>query len=182
MKSLLLIATLALAGCATTPARLIVTTDAALEVPAAKIELDNLATAKQVSESSVYFTGWYPIADRFVSPPFHEAMAAKLKAGLKPSGRGEALQIALIEASLYMDMHASDSVVFVGIAAAFRERPYKCTVTLNIKGAGGSQRREFEHQQVANRAFGDLEDKSGFVSKRQDALVKKVADALAQAR
>lgn len=77
-----------------------------------------------------------------------------------------------------MDMKVSDTIAFVGMAAAFRERPYKCNLVLNIKSSRGSERREFEHVQMANRAFSDLEDKSGFISRCQDALVQKVGDHL----
>lgn len=149
------------------------------QVPAARIEVDDFASAKQVRESdAVYFTGWFPIADRWVQPPFHEAITAKLKGGLKADGRGEIVQLTVIESGLFMDMKASDSVVFIGIAGVFRERPYKCTLVVNIRTSRVSERREFEYVQLGNRVFGDLEDKPGFVSRCQDALVMKVADYL----
>ena len=109
------------------------------------------------------------------------SITAKVKGGLKASGHGEVIQLAIIESGLFMDMKASDSVVFVGLAAAFRERPYKCNLVINIKTSRGSERREFEHVQVTNRAFSDLEDKPGFVSKCQDGLVQKLADYLGKA-
>ena len=77
-----------------------------------------------------------------------------------------------------MDSRASDSIIFVGIAAAFREREYKCNAVLNIKANGKSERREFDNVQVANRAYGDLEDKRNFISTCQDKLAQKVADYL----
>ena len=80
-----------------------------------------------------------------------------------------------------MDMQAADTVAFVGIAAAFREHPYKCNVILNVKSEAGLERREFEHVQVTNRTFGDLDDKAGFISRCQDALVQKAADYLSKA-
>lgn len=150
-------------------------------VPASRIEIDDFAVGKQVKDTdAVYFTGWFPIADRLVQPAFHEAIAAKLKGGLKASGSGEVVQLAILDAGLSMDMKASDSIAFVGLATVFRERPYQCNLVVNIKTSRGSARQAFEHIQIANRAFGDLEDKSAFVSKCQDALVQKVADFLAK--
>lgn len=174
--------TVALGGCAAAPTIIPTNPPAVRIVPTAKLEVDNLATAKQVRESdAVYFSGWFPIADKWVKPDFHEAITAKIKGSLKAGGDGEVVQLAIIESGLFMDMKASDSVAFLGIAAAFRERPYKCNLVVNIKTTRGSERREFEQVQVANRAFSDLEDKAGFVSKCQDALVQKLADYLIKA-
>lgn len=173
---------LALAGCAIAPTPINTYAPTAREVPAASLEIDDFATAKEDRGSGgAYFTGWLPIADKWVKPAFHEAMTAKLKGALSGSGRGPTIQLAVIESGLFMDSLASDSIVFVGIAAAFRERPYKCNVVLNIKMQGKSERREFENVQVANRAFGDLEDKTNFISKCQDTLVDKVAAYLTKA-
>lgn len=182
MKSFALLVTVALGGCAVAPAMIPTNPPAVRILPVAKLEVDDFATAKQVRESdAIYFTGWFPIADKWVKPNFHEAIAAKIKGSFKAGERGEVMQLAIIESGLFMDVKVADSVVFVSLASTFRDRPYKCNLVVNIKTSKGSERREFEHVQVANRAFSDLEDKPGFVSKCQDALVQKLADYLTKA-
>ena len=81
----LCLAAIALGGCAAPPTIIFTNPPAARIVSAAKFEVDDFATAKQVREADgVYFTGWFPIADRWVEPAFHEAITAKVKGGLIP--------------------------------------------------------------------------------------------------
>lgn len=171
-----------LVGCASAPAptKLSTTFDKSRPLAARKIDIDDFASSKTTRQNDgVYFTGWLPISDAAVTPPFHDAFAQKLKGTLQATGTGAAeIQIAIIESGLFMDSRASDSIAFVGIAAAFREREYKCNAVLNIKANGKSERREFDNVQVSNRAYGDLEDKRNFISTCQDKLAEKVADYL----
>jgi hypothetical protein len=181
-KILVAITLIGIGGCASTaPSRLVteVAPDQRRVLDFSKIEIDDYAQPKETrGNDGIYFTGWLPIPDKAVLPSFHEAFTAKLTSALNASGKGDVLQIAVIESGFYMDSQASDSVVFVGIAAAFRERPYKCTATLNFKVAGKSVRKDFDNVEVANRSYGDLEDKSGFISKCQDKLVSGVVNFL----
>jgi hypothetical protein len=181
-RFLVALSLLALGGCASvSPSRLVteIAPDQRRVLDYSKIEIDDYAQSKETrANDGIYFTGWLPIPDKAVLPSFHEAFTAKLSGALGHSGKGEVLQIAVIESGFYMDSQASDTVVFVGIAAAFRERPYKCTATLNFKVAGKSVRKEFENIEIANRSYGDLENKGEFISKCQDKLVGKVADYL----
>lgn len=170
---------LTLAGCAApAPTQLSTTFDKPRPVAVRKIDIDNFASSKTTRPNDgVYFTGWLPISDAAVAPSFHEAFTQKLKGSLKATGTGTVeLQVAIIEAGFFMDSHASDSVVFVGIAAAFREREYKCNAILNIKVNGKSERREFDNVQISNRTYGDIEDKRNFISTCHDKLAQKVAD------
>lgn len=172
---------LTLAGCASAPAptKLSTTSDKSRSIAASKIDIDNFASNKTRLNNGVYFTGWLPVPDAAVTPSFHDAFAQKLKGTLKATGTGTAeIQIAIIESGLFMDSRASDSIVFVGIAASFREREYKCNAVLNIKANGKSERREFDNVQVSNRVYDDLEDKQNLISTCQDKLVQKVADYL----
>jgi len=182
MRLTALLFSAALAGCAAAPpTQLITSVKVDRKINAQAIEIDDLAADRHVRPTEgVYFTGWLPIPDNAVKPAFHAAFAQKLKGALQPTaGATSTIQIAIIDSGFFMDSLASDSIVFVGIAAAFRERPYKCTAVLNVKVAGKSERREFEHVQLANRSFGDLENKQDFISSCQDSLVDKVADYVA---
>lgn len=165
-----------LAGCAATPPAAISTTSVKpSEIQASSIEVDSFAMTRQVNETdAVYFSGWFPIADKWVQPPFHQAIASKLKDSLKPDGKGGDLKLTIVDAGFFMDMKVADSVIFVNLLSVSRERPYKCTLILNVKSTKGSERREFEHAQTTNRSFHDIEDKGMFVEQCQSALVDKV--------
>lgn len=180
MKSLLLFTSLLLCGCAAfEPTRLITTTDKKLNVNFSSIEIDNFAQSKEVEATkAIYYTGWLPIPDNEVTPPFNEAIALKLKNGLIASGKGSALQLAIIESGFYMDTKSTDSIAFIGIAASFRDRNYKCTVTLNIKAKSKSERMTFENVEMSNRVFYDIDNREKFVSVCQDKLTEKVANYL----
>lgn len=176
----IILACLTLAGCAATPPIPLNTSiQIQKKVNANNIEIDDYAVDRKAGDSSgsVYYTGWAAIPDSFVKPAFHTAFSQKLKSALQPiTGANGTIQIAIIESGFFMDSKATDTVVFIGIAAAFRERPYKCNVTLNLKVGGKSERHEFEHVQLANRAFGDLDNKQEFINNCQNALVEKVAN------
>lgn len=176
MKRLVLAAAVMLSGCAIQPTLISNSPSVSTNLPFSKIEIDDFATPKQVKDTDVvYFNGWFPIGDKWVTPPFHEAIASKIRGALRATGQGSLVQLTVIEAGLFMDSKASDTIVFVGLAAAFRERPYKCNLIVNIKTPHASERRVFEHIQTAYRGFGDLENKSEFVGKCQDELVQKLA-------
>ena len=178
-RAWLLVAAL-LAGCAAPPTALITSAKNERKVNAQSIEIDDLAADKTEQQSGVYFTGWLPISDVAVKPSFHAAFSQKLKGTLQTtSGAVGNLQISIIESGFFMDSLVSDSIVFIGLAAAFRERPYKCNAVLNVKVGGKSERREFEHIQVASRVYVDLEDKQTFINNCQDGLVEKVAAFIA---
>jgi len=168
------------AGCATPLSKISTQPLPARELPVSKIEIDNFAR-DQAFESGVYKSGWWPIPDKWLEPPFHEAFAARLRGTLKAAGKGPDLQLAVIDSGFYMETKAAEDVPFVGLVTTFRERPYRCAVVLNIKTGGRSERREFEHLQTASRAYGDLEDKAGFINQCQAALINKVAEYLSKA-
>jgi hypothetical protein len=179
MKRLVLAAAAMLSGCAIQPTLISTSPSSGINLPFSKIEIDDFATPKQVKDTDVvYFSGWFPIGDKWVNPPLHEAITSKMRGSLKASGQGSAIQLAVIDAGLFMDSKKSDFIAFVGLAAAFRERPYKCNLVVNIRTPKKSERKVFEHTQIANRSFAELENKSEFVGRCQDELVQKLANYL----
>jgi hypothetical protein len=123
------------------------------------ISVDDFSVERSDDANWVYRSGWMPIPSHFVTPSFGAALITDLRRGLKTtSSSGDAgVEIALLDAGLFMDKKATDDIAFVGIAMAFRERQYQCRAVLNIKLRGASERVVFEAEETRNRGFADLD-------------------------
>lgn len=164
-----------MAGCAIQPIALDLTAQHQFDIPFQSVEIDNYASTKKVSVTDVVWTsGWVPTLHKF-NPELHEVFAQKLRSGLKPSGPRGTLSVAVLDTGFFVEMEIVDSIVFLSLLAAARDRGFKCTALVSIKANGKSERRTFEFG-VRRREINDGPDVQEFMAACHNEIARQVAE------
>lgn len=180
-KLLLLIAlTPFLASCATAPPDLSDVRSERIAVPATKVIIADYIRQKKYSPyEAVWSNGFHLLPNEATIPPFTELVLKNLNTRLHgDAGDGGAnLEIAVLDASLLMESHSADSIAFVGIASAFSERKYMCSVDVSFRYGDKTVRKAFEAVDSKSRAWGDLptNEKAAMVHSLLDQVVGDIA-------
>lgn len=108
----------------------------------------------------IWASGFHLLPYSSTTPDFNDLVFRRVSTEFV-SGRNTGnsdLEIALLQANLYMESHIADTVLFVGMFSAFSERKYMCYVDANFKYEGRSVREGFESIATRTRSWGDLEE------------------------
>jgi hypothetical protein len=147
-KLLLLVAFMPfLASCASAPPNLTDVRSERISVPATKVIISDYTRQKKYSPyEAVWSSGFHPLPNEATIPPFTELVLKNLNNRLYgAAGDGGAnLEVAVLDATLLMESHIADSIVFVGIASAFSERKYMCSVDVSFRYGDKTVRKAFE--------------------------------------
>lgn len=115
--------------------------------------------------------GWTPVMSRNLTPELHEVLYKKISQGIKGNGKGERLDIAIINAGLFSETLA-DNIPIIGIFTVMAERSFKCTGTLNIENSKSSKRVSFEHE-IKHSPSKSAEEFTTMISNCEDKILEK---------
>ena len=180
-KLLLLIALTSFSfSCATAPPNLSGVRSERIAVPATKVIIaDYIRQNKYSPYEAIWSSGFHPLPNDATIPPFTELILKNLKTRLHgDAGDGGAnLEIAVLDASLLMESHIADSIAFVGVASAFSERRYMCSIDLSFRYGDKAVRKAFEAVDSKSRFWGDLptNEKAAMVRSLLDQVVGDIA-------
>lgn len=119
-----------------------------------------------------FANGWAPHIHKNLTPELHELLFKKISQGIKGNGKGERLDIAIINTGLFHETNLVDNIPFVGILTITAERSFKCTGTLNIENSKSSKRVSFEHE-IKHSLFKSQEEFSDMISNCEDKILEK---------
>jgi hypothetical protein len=180
-KCFLLIAlTPLLASCATAPPNLRDVRSERIAIPARKVIIADYTSQKKYSPyDAVWSGGFNPLPNSATVPPITELVLNNLNTRLygNADNGGANVEITVLDASLLMESHIADSVMFVGIASAFSERKYMCRVDVNFRYGDRVVRKVFEAVDSKSRGWGDLptNEKGAMVHKLLDQVIRDIA-------
>lgn len=92
------------------------------------------------------------------------------------------LEVAVLEASLYVEHRTSDKIPFASIVSALSARKYKCHIEANFKYNGTSVRKQFTAYDEAGAWWSDLETehKKHLIENCLDVIINDVNEHVVQ--
>ena len=122
----------------------------------------------------VWVNGWVPM-HKGLTPELHEVLYKKISHGIKGNGKGERLDIAIVDAGLFMEKNFADDMAFIQFFRISAERGFKCTGTLNVESNTLSKRITLEHE-IKRSYFDSQEEMIAFINDCEDKLFEKTYD------
>lgn len=117
-------------------------------------------------------------------PDFDKLIFSRLASKLTNTDQlnNKELEVAVLEASLYVEHRTADKIPFASIVSALSARKYKCHLEANFKYNGTSARKQFTVHDEADAWWSDLETehKKRLIENCLDVIINDVNEHVVQ--
>lgn len=171
-------------GCAPSIPNIELSNSQKQNIVVSRIVVNDLTGAPDYSiYNRVWSSDYNPLPDKAVNPPFRTISVQQVRNSFAATGTGsEELTISILSAVILEQSRIIDSVGFVGIAASYAPRGFRCSIDANFQYAGRSSRKSFQHDGELSFIWADpsppdspnLKNKTNFVNQCLSNITMKI--------